>query len=391
MTFPSKHKAKILVFSPWYPPHIGGLESHAEQFNQELVKRHYQILVLTPLSSAGGLVREEGNDALTILRFPAFESFPKFPLPAIWLSRWRSVWREAHAFDPDIVISRTRFFATTALAYWYSRRTKKPWLHIEHGSDYVQFDRTITAKTAYWYDRIFSAWLLRRAQELVANSAASAQFTRGLANRKDVAIIYRGVEHDTLTNIAPAARPVALTEKTVIAYIGRLIDGKGVPLLLHVLANLPPRTFHCYIIGSGPQDKKLHALAEQLRLTEHITFFSHLPWPKTIAYLKSADICVNPSYTEGLPTSLIEAALCGTVVVATNVGGTSEILSNQVSGLLVPPNDQPALQHALEQLIADPKLRRHLATRAQAIVRQKFKWTASIDAYEKIFARLRKL
>lgn len=390
MTFPSKHKAKIVVFSPWYPPHIGGLENHAEQFNQELVKRGYHVLVVTPLSSAGGPVRED-RDTLTILRFPAFEVFPKFPFPALWQPSWRSAWRETLAFKPDIVISRTRFFSTTPLAYWYSQLTKKPWLHIEHGSDYVQFDRSSSRLAAYWYDQLISSWLLRRATALVANSAASARFTTHLSRRSDVTVIYRGVEHANIERITPAPRPAGLVGKAIIVYAGRLIDGKGVPLLLRALAGLPTLPWHCYIIGSGPQGQKIHALAEQLRLTKDLTFFPHLPWDKTIAYLKSADICVNPSYTEGLPTSLIEAALCGTAVVATNVGGTNEILADQISGLLVPPNNPPALQHALEQLITSSALRQRLAKAAQNTVSNKFQWATSIQAYEEIFARLSKV
>ena len=89
------------------------------------------------------------------------------------------------------------------------------------------------------------------------------------------------------------------------------------------------------------------------------------------ALMAAADIFVLPSHFEGLPMSVIEAMLTGLPVVATNVRGPREQVVPEVTGLLVPPGDAPALAGALERLVADPALRAAMgaAGRARAMER----------------------
>ena len=100
--------------------------------------------------------------------------------------------------------------------------------------------------------------------------------------------------------------------------------------------------------------------------------------------MAAADVVVNPSYTEGLPTSVLEAAMMGKAVLATDVGGTPEIVADGEEGVLVGAHDVEALRSGLERLIADPDLRRLLGAAAHASAAGRFDWEASAAAFAAI-------
>ena len=145
---------------------------------------------------------------------------------------------------------------------------------------------------------------------------------------------------------------------------------------------------HCLIIGTGPQENNLKKLSQKLNLEKNVSFLGQQDFQKTIAILKNSDIFVNPSHTEGLPTSVIEAALCKVAIIATHVGGTPEIITNSESGYLIPPREPKILAQKLCELITNPQLRQTFADRAHLEVAPKFDWQHSIDKYISLFRQL---
>ena len=88
--------------------------------------------------------------------------------------------------------------------------------------------------------------------------------------------------------------------------------------------------------------------------------------------LTKAQIVVLPSYREGLPKVLLEAAACGKPVVATNVAGCREIVKDGINGLLVPPKDPASLSDAITKLLENSSLRARMGTRGREIVEKEF-------------------
>lgn len=98
-----------------------------------------------------------------------------------------------------------------------------------------------------------------------------------------------------------------------------------------------------------------------------------------------ADVLVNPSVSEAFGMSLIEAMASGTPVVATRVGGMTEILAEQEAGLLVEPNDPDALSDAILRLARDPDLRRTMGMNGREIARNRYTWDHTTDALRRIY------
>jgi glycosyltransferase involved in cell wall biosynthesis len=96
---------------------------------------------------------------------------------------------------------------------------------------------------------------------------------------------------------------------------------------------------------------------------------------EVMKFLRNSDIVVIPSnYPEGLPTLILEAGACSAAVIATNVGGTNEVISNEELGILIEPDNFQQLKDAMEVLIIDKELRESLAKNLNKKIMQDFLW-----------------
>lgn len=380
---------KILVFSPFYPPHTGGLESHSDEFNEHLSSLGVDISVFTPRLPIDAPETETRHQKVHVLRFPAFEPIHNYPAPIFWQARFWEHWHSLFQNDYDIVVSRTRFFFPSLMALWYAKKRNLPLVHIEHGSDFAKFNGYSKTKLGELYDWIFGRLILRRADRLIGNSQASCDFVKKLSGRTDCQPIYRGANLEAIENTGSRHDlREKYHDKIIIAFIGRLIDGKGTHDLIAALAELKREDIVCFIIGGGPEEARLKKMVEESHIENQIIFFGNLPFHKAISILKTADIVVNPSYTEGLPTSVTEAALCKKAIIATRVGGTSEIISGNDDGYLIAPKDIKQLGEKIIDLINHPEKRATFGKNAYQEARGKFDWDESAKKYLAVFTEV---
>lgn len=380
---------KLLVFSPYYPPHIGGLETHSDEFNKYLSQEGVDITVFTPRLPSDASEIETCHHTVQVIRFPACELIHNYPIPKFWLPKFWQLLTQASNSKPDIIISRTRFFSTSLFALAYAKIKRVPLVHIEHGSDFAQFNGAFKTFLGKIYDCTLGRIVLRYSNTVIANSQASARFVAKLSGRKDCVVIYRGVETENILNIPIDTELKKIyAEKTIIGFIGRLIDGKGVSDLLSTLSLLQRNDFVCFIVGSGPELKKLESLVQQKHLHNQVIFFGHQPRDKALSIMKTCDIIINPSYTEGLPTSVIEAALNQKAIIATNVGGTSEIITGSDDGFLIESKSIHLLKETLETFLSNPNLQQTYGKKAFQKVSEKFSWPQSVNRYMEIFRNL---
>src|SRR3989339_611359 len=121
---------KLLIFCSYYPPHTGGLESHADEFNKYLSQRGIDITVFTPKLPKNSPESEILYNNVKIIRFPAFEIISNYPLPKFWSLKFWSLFLRLFNQKFDITISRTRFFNTSLLTLIYAKIKKVRWIHI---------------------------------------------------------------------------------------------------------------------------------------------------------------------------------------------------------------------------------------------------------------------
>jgi glycosyltransferase involved in cell wall biosynthesis len=347
------------------------------------------ITVLTPRLPPEGLALEQRAPGYRVVRHPAIHLIPNFPFPSFWRPGfWRAARVALHPRDHDVVVSHTRFFISSAGALAYSHATDTPLLHVEHGSDFVHLSSALHTRIARAYDMTLGRLVLCRANAVVAVSQAAADFVRDLAGR-EARVVYRGVDHERYDAVEPSRElSVLAAGRPVATFIGRLIDGKGVDDLIEAFAGVQEPDALLCIVGDGPRRTDLEVLARGHELGDRCVFLGYREEADALALIRASDIVVNPSYTEGLPTSVLEAALLGRAVLASDVGGTPEVVCDRESALLVPPGDVDALREGLSVLLADSQLRLRLGASARAEAVRRFDRSASARRFAQIAHQL---
>jgi glycosyltransferase involved in cell wall biosynthesis len=176
--------------------------------------------------------------------------------------------------------------------------------------------------------------------------------------------------------------------------VARLSRQKGLFDLVEAAAELVKDfpNLKMVIIGEGELRRTLRERINALGLQDQLILAGAMPRPQVAEWLAACDLFVLPSRYEGGPaTALMEAMACACAVVATDVSGTSELVTDDSLGLLVPPQDPRALAGAIRTLMADAKLRTSLAGRAREKVLAEFTVEACMrrteDVLEKVLSQ----
>jgi glycosyltransferase involved in cell wall biosynthesis len=178
-------------------------------------------------------------------------------------------------------------------------------------------------------------------------------------------------------------RPARIPD--TIVFVGSLIPRKGVKYLLQAMTSLPER-YRLEIAGDGPSRAKLEEAVSQLGLTGRVAFLGALTQHELAELLGRCHTFVLPSLSEGLPLSLLEAMASGCAVVSTDVSGIKDLVTDEVTGLLVPPADPQALAQAVLRVLSDEELSKRLTSNALALVQERYSWESVAKRVAAVYA-----
>jgi glycosyltransferase involved in cell wall biosynthesis len=194
-----------------------------------------------------------------------------------------------------------------------------------------------------------SRFVLRRADAIIALSKMERDFLeRTFRIDKRPEIIANGIDPGVYSYVPKVGRP--LNGRWSILYVGQLVELKRVDCLLNALSLLPANTELKLAYHNAKLEKRLKVQAHQLNLSDRVHFLGARNPSQLARLYQEADLFVLPSSSEVLPSVVAEAMLCGTPVVATNVGGIVE----QVGpfGITVPPGQVDALVRAIMNIFS---------------------------------------
>jgi glycosyltransferase involved in cell wall biosynthesis len=182
--------------------------------------------------------------------------------------------------------------------------------------------------------------------------------------------------------------PDAGPETLVVLTVARLHPQKGHVILLQAVKSLVAqfRDIIFWWVGDGPERENLEGLIRQADLESCVFLLGARNDVSQL--LAQADLFVLPSLYEGMPNAVLEAMATGLPVVATNAGGTAEIISHGETGLLVPANDAPGLAAALRLMLADKDIRSIIGKKAQEYVRANFSAQKMCACYERLIQNM---
>ncbi len=172
-----------------------------------------------------------------------------------------------------------------------------------------------------------------------------------------------------------------------VVIVGRLDAVKGHHVAIEAIASKGiPADLDLYIVGVGPRESELRALAAAHGITDRVHFLGFRR--NVYDYMAHCHALLMPSLHEGLPYTLLEAMALGTPVIASRVGGLAEVLQDGVTALLAPPRDATALVRAIITLYDDSEFRHHLAENAKRLQHSQYSLEAMAEHYLRVYQGL---
>ncbi len=346
---------------------VGGAERQVVDLAVALGRKGYGVTVACSVAgSLSGALEEAGIPVRPLLKRLAKR---RLSLAYAWRLRWLL---RRERFD----LVHAHIYASVVAAAISTLRTDVPLVITEHTE----------ASWQDWRARWVSRWVYRRVERIIA---VSTPIRRRLIERD-------GVHPDLITIIpnavvsasgspADAQLPAELRERPLVGVVARLQPEKGVANFLKAAARLAPQfpEAHFVVAGDGPLRQELAALAEDLGLGERVHFLGFRS--DASALMRSVDVLVVPSVTEGSPLVTLEAMAAGVPVVASAVGGIPDQIRHGKEGLLIPPGDTDALGDALLALLRDPDRARRLGEAGRQRATSRFSHATMVRQIEDVY------
>jgi glycosyltransferase involved in cell wall biosynthesis len=272
---------------------------------------------------------------------------------------------------PDISRLHAHFLHTPASVTRYAAMLRAlPWSGSAHAKDIWT--------TPEWEKRE----KLADCEWLVTCTAANQRHLAELAPPGRVELVYHGLDLQRF----PPAPARAMGNALTILSVCRLVEKKGVDVLLEALARLPARLeWRLVHVGGGPLAETMKRRARALGIADRVAWRGPLTQERLLEEYRAADLFALASRVardgdrDGLPNVLAEAQSQGIACVATSVSAIPELLRDGVTGVLVAQNDAVSLAGAIENLMANPARRRALGAAGQARVRAEFGLERNLD------------
>lgn len=319
-------------------PLAGGAEIHLHEIFGRIAARGHEVTLLC--GGWPGCPPRVELDGMQVHRVGTRQSFPLLV---------RKYYREhLHALGHDVLvedINKVPLFTPR----WGAKRVVGLVPHLFGPTAFQEL--SIPLASAVWLAERPLPWLYRGVPfEAISESTKDDLDSRGIV-RDRIRVIYPGIDADHFT-------PAAGTRATqpLFAYLGRIKKYKGVDLVVRAFAELRHPTARLEIAGAGEFRPDLERLVASLALSERVTFLGRVSESEKVALLRRAWATLFASPKEGWGITNLEAAACGTPVIASNSPGIRESVREGETGFLVPHGDTRAMAERMQRLALAPEL-----------------------------------
>lgn len=292
-------------------------------------------------------------------------------------------------FSPDIIYTH----GATAPGYvglMLSKKYKIPLVCALRGSDinlYPQYD---------WYSLRMTKKVISEADQIISVSYALKKTALTIAKpKKEIEIIYNGCDSNmfkfrTIDRIQIRSKFGIQEKEKVITFVGSVTQSKGISDLLSAFIKLNRRLKknHLFIIGDFHRNNPVTSFKQHYIESAKIWQMGVLPSTEIVKHLNASDIFVLPSLSEGLPNAILEAMSCGLPVIATNVGGIPEAVTDGLNGFLINANDSDGLANAIHKVLTNDALARDMGQQGRAIIEKNFQWDSNAKKVVGLFDKL---
>ncbi|MGD0450152.1 MAG: glycosyltransferase family 4 protein [Candidatus Bathyarchaeia archaeon] len=382
-------QTKLCIVTHTFLPHVGGIEKVVNEQSKRLLKKNFEPIVVTnrigtPKHYVVDGVSVECYESLnTGFRLGIPYSIPTVPSFGTFLKAVKS---------SKIVHAHGHPYLTSLIAAKLAKRYDKPFVLTQHNT-FIKYENFFD-KVERLNDLAVGKETLKEADKIITVSNATRDYVLSLgAKPKKVEVMYNGVDLERfrpLTGKREEMRKkleIPQNSKVVIT-VRRLVFKNGIDTLMecaNVVVKKDPNIIFL-VVGKGPDQITVQMRAQQLGIENNFRLTGFVKDEDLPFYYNAADFFVLPSKSgEGLPLVALEAMACGLPVIATDVGGINEVLTEKW-GRLVPANQPELLAEAVLEFANEDFSSRRRELRA--FVEEKFSWYKNVERLVEIYEEL---
>jgi len=359
-------KICMLISTPFPPKE--GISYHTYNLSKKLMEKGHEVVIIT----RGSLMKTQKTvfDGIEVIKAPYIPLYPFYiHLHGIFVNK---IFKKIES-EIDIVHIHSPLPPLV--------KTKKPIITTIHTPMLTDY-RQVKIKSIYSLFSKISANLvsyphelkLIRASDIITtvSSSVAKELEEYNLNPKDIVVAGNGVDEKFFFH----KKRETENKSKYIMFVGRVDREKGIFDLVKsakIICNNRSDVFFT-IAGSGKDLKKLRSETKKAGIDNRFILLGQVKKDHLVKLYQNASIFVLPSYHEGLPGVLLEAMSCGLPIVATNVRGNRDLITNGKNGIIVPPRDPIKLSEAISALLDDKKLGESHGLLARKTIEQQYTW-----------------
>ncbi len=372
-------KIKLLVVTPYFFPHIGGVENYVYNITKNLKKNYNYEVALITTNLEGKKITIDELEGMKIYRLPYQFKISNTPISFKWKRQIKEIIEEE---NPDIINAHTPVPFISDVTCRIANKKGVPFLLTYH-NDLVKgnFFLNLICKVYYLF---LGDKTLNESTKIIATSDYYSNHSPYLKKRlKRIAIVSPGINLPKDTTF--------LKNKNKILFVGQLDKThhhKGLNYLIESvsLAKNKIKDIQLSIIGTGDNLQEYEKKVKELNLAKEIKFLGRLSDEDLSTNYSTSQIILLPSYnrSEGFGMVLIEGMAHKCVAIGTKVGGIPYAINEKNDGLLVPPKDSKAIADAIIKILDNPKLAKQMGENGYKKVKENFTWDIQIKKMDEI-------
>lgn len=367
-------KSRVLILTTAYLPEVGGSELAIKNITDRLPGIYFDLITsrlskdLPEYERMGAVNVYRVGSSLTLLAF----LLPKNFLPVSIFLKARQLMCQGGPYDLIHAYQASQAAGGGWLLKWIY--PKIPLLvTVQEGKDLNRQSRLT---------RFFRYLIFKKADTVTVISNYLAQYVRSQNSKVPISIIPNGVD------ISKFQSDGGHSPKTVIT-VSRLVKKNGVKDLIDAVAIIKKEVpdIKLLVVGDGPLRESLKLKAESLKLKDNVEFVGEVSHDLLPQYLAKATIFVRPSLSEGLGTAFLEAMAAGLPIIGTPVGGITDFLKDEKTGLFCKAGNPQDLADKIARLIKDDDLRKRLSDNGRKLVQEKYSWDKIAKEFENVYSK----
>jgi len=372
---------KIVQLTPYFYPHLGGVESHVLELSKHLQKRGHEIIVVT--TQLEGTESRTEVEGVTVQRLKPLSIVFSTPI----VPKVKNLMRDMYY---DILHSHLPPPLMSFLGLWGIRNRDIPSVLTYHCD--LEIPHTFGPLIVNLYQRTLGTYSVSQADKIITTTTTYGATSRAVWYR-DADIIPNAVDanrfHPSNDGSHIRQRHGIDPDEKVVMYVGRLVFHKGLEYLVRSAKYLEDDTKYL-IVGTGDFRPTLEKIVKDENLEDRVIFAGRVSNEELPNYYGATDVFVLPSVSrlEAFGIVTLEAMASEVPVVVSDIPGVREVITEGRNGLVAEPMNSQDIAGKIRSILENPEMAERMGKKGRERVLENFTWDIVAESIEKVYEEL---